>query len=351
MNLAEATKEFITTLSSPLSSNEEVNSNLQDCFNCLNQATATEIDEFMLDLFGVFGLPDVERGSLAATICGYLVEQGFSGKAILIDLIRFYESLLDKSRPFFDMFLNQVATISEDDENRDEKVNAIFQDILKDKDITSNETAYAVVALDKFYTCAVSLFSINRDNFYAAQNILKDKVAYPARYNQGCYWLDKLFSVLFDEPVVIIDIDSKAGFEGTISGIVDNYQLQHLLMASPMLNGGQPALSQEYIDIVSGYSKEYTSENVIESKWNMYSATFLDNKDEEQAVNTTTWIWSEGSPSDIPIYKGLRMILLGKPSYIRESRVQRTFRNLKANIEIDKVLTDEEIDKWLDKTD
>lgn len=348
MNLTEATDSFIEVLSSPLSSDEEVNTHLQECFTALPEATATEVDEFMLRLFSVFGLPDLERGSLAATICGYLVERGFSGKAILIDFIRFYESLLDNSRPFFDIFLAQVASVSDDDEDRDQKVNTIFQDLLHDTDIINSETAYAVAALDKFYACAISLFSVNRDNFFAARQILKEKATFPAHYNQGCYWITKLFTVCFDEPIVVIDIDKNIGFSGKINGVVDNYQLQHLLMALPALNDGEPAISEEYYAIISGNSDIQTSDNTIVSKWNMYNLELAQKENWKQKLNETdTWIWSEGTPADISLHNGYRVILLGKPSYSRESRIQRTFRNLKANIEIEKQLSGEEIKRWL----
>ena len=163
--------------------------------------------------------------------------------------------------------------------------------------------------------------------------------------------------MLFDEPVVIIDIDKKIGFKGKISGVVDNYQLQHLLMDLPLLNDGGVSISEEDLEVINGEGEQKT-ENSIECKWNMYNLELCEQSNWQRIVNNTenpsqsvdfrnTWIWGEGTPSDISIHDGYRVLLLGAPSYSRSSTIQRTFKNLKANIEIEEELSSEEIDNWL----
>lgn len=356
-NLQQATEEFIEVMSSPLSSNEEVNSHLQECFKYLSDASKGDIDLFMKRVFALSGLPNLDRASLATTICGYLVEKGFPSDAILPDLINLYDNLLNKSRIFYEMLYAEVRNIDELDEDRDAKINKIFSDLVSDKEIISTETYNAIVSLDKFYACAVSVFSINRDNFIAAKKRLGEKVAFVGAYNQGCYWIGKLFTVLFDEPVVVIDIDKKIGFKGKMNGVVDNYQLQHLLMGMPFLNDGETSISEEDLAVVNGEG-EQKAEGSIESKWNMYNLELCEQDNWQQIVNNTdnpsqsielrnTWIWGEGIPADISIHNGYRVILLGLPSYSRSSPLQRTFKNLKADIEIENELSPDEIDNWL----
>lgn len=355
-NLQKATNEFVEVMSSPLSSNEEVNSRLQECFRYLSDSNKEGVDAFMKRVMELSTLPNLDRASLATTICGYLVEKGFPSDAVLEQFIGFYENLLDKSRIFYEMFYAEIRQVDEMDEGREAKINKIFSDLIGDKETIKPETYNAVVSLDKFYACAISLFSINKDNFYTAKKRLGEKVAFVGAYNQGCYWIDKLFTVLFDEPVVVIDIDRKTGFRGKINGVVDNYQLQHLLMGLPCLNDGGTAISEEDLEVVNGTGEQKT-EHSIEGKWNMYNLELCEQDDWQQIINNeqpslstefrSTWIWNEGTPADITIHDGYRVILLGKPSYSRSTAIQRTFKNLKASIEIESELTAEEIDNWL----
>lgn len=352
-NLQHATDELIEVMSSPLSSNEDVNIHLQECFKFLPNVDEQSISIFMKKIFALSGLQNLDRASLATTICGYLVESGFPSSVIISDMINLYDSLLNKSRIFYEMLYAEIRGIDELDENRETKINKIFSDLVGDKEVISTETYNAVVSLEKFYASAISLFSINKDNLLTAKKKLADKVAFVGAYNQGCFWIDKLFSVLFDEPIVVIDIDRKIGFEGKISGAVDNYQLQHLLMSLPLLNDGKSSISDEDLLVVNGLGEQVT-DRTIESKWNMYNLELCEQLDWQNKVNGSqsvdlrnTWIWEEGIPADIPVYDDRRVILLGKPSYSRNSKVQRTFKNLKAIIEIEKELSSEEIAEWL----
>jgi len=353
-NLRQATDEFIEIMSSPLSSNDEVNSHLQKCFKYLSDADKKEVDLFMKRVFSLSGLANLERASLATTICGYLVEKGFPSEAILPDLINLYDNLLNKARIFYEMLYAEVRNIDEMDEERDAKINKIFSDLVSDKEVISTETYNSIVSLDKFYACAISLFSINKENFHIAKKRLGEKVAFVGAYNEGCYWIDKLFTVLFDEPVIVIDIDNKVGFKGKINGVVDNYQLQHLLMGIPLLNNGETAISEEDLQVVNGEGEQKTDRS-IESKWNMYNLELCEQTNWQKIIDNpsqsvelrNTWIWGEGAPKDISVHNGYRVILLGLPSYSRSSTIQRTFKNLEASIEIESKLTAEEIDSWL----
>jgi len=354
--LQKATDEFIRVMSDVLSSNEEVNSVLQPCFKALPDSDEEGINEFMKRTFSLISLPDPDRASLATTVCGYLVERGFPSYAIIDDFIAFYEGLLDKTAPFYKILFSQIEKLNVTEEERDEKIDELYSDLLNDKELINNETYNAITSLDKFYAAGISLFSINKDNFYKAKSRLKDKVDFVGNYSQGCYWFSTLFSVLFDEPVVVIDIDKKIGFTGKINGIVDNYQLQHLLMSLPMLNKGKSSISEEDLAVING-TGDQTTDRTIENKWNMYNIELCKKSDWESLINTSEptksveyrdcWIWSEGKPQDISVHNGSRVILLGQPSYSRSSRVQRTFKNLKANIKVERELSKEEIDKWL----
>lgn len=355
--LQKATEEFIRIISDPLSSNEDVNTSLQPCFRLLADSSEQDVDTFMKKTMALSNLPNIERGTLAVTVCGYLVENGFPSQAALYEFITLYDDLLNKAQPFYDILQSQINKSRFVEGERDEAINKIYSELLNDQDIVDTDTYNAVIALDKFYTCGISLFSVNEDNFEKAKSQLGKKIAFAADYSQGCFWIDKLFSVLFDEPVVVIDIDNNIGFEGKISGIVDNYQLQHLLMSLPALNNGASSINEENIAIANGTGPQ-TSENTVESKWNMYHWGLSRQTNWKSLINNKEnlslsvefrecWIWSEGAPVDIPVHNHRRVILLGSPSYSRSSRAQRTFKNLQASIVVEKELSESEIHEWL----
>lgn len=357
--LQKATDEFIRVISLPSSTKDDLNKALQECYKYLDDSTDEEILIFMKRVFDLHGLSDMERASMATVICGYLVERGFPSDSILHPLIDLYDNLLDCSRVFYELLFAEIENVKEeDDEKRDEIINKIFADLVSDRNRINQNTYNAVVGLDKFYACAISVFSISKDNFLAAKERLSDKIAFVGQYNQGCYWLNELFGVLFDEPVAVIDIDRNIGFIGKISGIVNNTQLQYLLMGIPFLNNGESAVSEEILSVFDGTGPQQLEKASAQSKWNMYNLELCKQPGWEQLINNEKnqsvarsfadcWIWGEGIPSDIHIHNGRRVILLGLPSYSRSSTIQRTFRNLKASIEIEKELVEEEIEDWL----
>ena len=361
-NIVEATNNLVEIISSNQSSDKEVNKALHLCLEYLPDSNKEEIDTFMKKIFALSSLPNIDRASYATTICGHLAEHGFPCDAIVDDVINFYDNLLDKSKPFFDLFYSKVEELEEGDEDeddedydRDSEIDALYLDLLNDEDFVSEELRNTVISLDKFYNCAIAVFSANKEYLYKGKERLQKKVAYIGNYSDGCYWLDKLFTVLFDEPVIVIDIDRKIGFSGKISGIVENFQLQHLLMSLPFLNDGKSAISEETLAVVNG-TGEQRSEKIIECKWNMYNLEVTENSEWNDFIAgksdlptdlSDTWIWSEGAPSHISVHNGYRVILLGKASYKRTSYAQRTFNSLRASIEIEKELSSEEINKWL----
>jgi hypothetical protein len=103
-------------------------------------------------------------------------------------------------------------------------------------------------------------------------------------------------------------------------------------------------------DIARGNGPQQSSDTVT-GIWNMYTwqaiAPGLALPDAGNRESTAFWIWNEGTPEDIPAFQGRRAVLLGPASYPRSWRSQRMFRSLQARLEIEHVLTKNEIGEWL----
>ena len=56
-----------------------------------------------------------------------------------------------------------------------------------------------------------------------------------------------LFEVKFNEPVLVIDLETNKGIIGRMSGVVDNFQLQLLLMLEKQLSNQEQTLVVELV--------------------------------------------------------------------------------------------------------
>jgi hypothetical protein len=169
---------------------------------------------------------------------------------------------------------------------------------------------------------------------------------------EGAEWVALLLSVLHDEPFVAIDVPAHAGITGRMSGVADNFQLHTLLMdAMPaprgLLRRRRPRVSAAAVDIARGEGPQELDETVT-GAWNLYTYEALrDGRlPETDSLDTEHWIWNEGTPADIPILDGHRVMLLGPPAYVRTWNAARAFPDLPATLD-HRTLESDEVEAWL----
>jgi hypothetical protein len=134
-------------------------------------------------------------------------------------------------------------------------------------------------------------------------------------------------AVLDDEPVVALDRATGAGFALRISGIGDNFQL-HTLLADALIGRG----------LVAGEAP--SAEAVAKCR------------DQAGMVHTTgsfnlvgadgEWIWNEGTPSDIPVVDGVRVVVLDPPPYQRSWPAGRFFPGMTGELVYERALAPQE---------
>jgi hypothetical protein len=78
-----------------------------------------------------------------------------------------------------------------------------------------------------------------------------------------------MLSVLDAEPILVIEPATRQGITGRMSGVVDNFQLNMLLMdIFPRINSA-PRISREAADIARGIGPQ-ESDEVITGAWNLH---------------------------------------------------------------------------------
>lgn len=351
-SLADAKAELIENISEE-SSNRHVADSFNHCLDFLTDAPKEEVDSFANSILELTDTLPVAQAALALSICTSLIERGYRNEDFIEKIVDLYSKSLKDGMPFFVLLNKEVKKGEEGDSEIDVDVDTLYTELLKDRSLISESVATAVLKVEHFSQYMISILSIDSSLLDKYKSKLKDDIFFIKDYIQACYWVNRLFNMLFSEPVLVIDVDNHLGIEAIMSGVSDNFQLQHLLMGIPELNN-QKAISDQDLAVVNG-TGIHISNSIVESKWNMYNREIIDQEDwQDIKVGPAKthelqdfWIWGEGTPLEISVHNGRRVILLGRSSYKRQSRIQRVFKNMKASIEVEKVLTDEEINSWL----
>jgi hypothetical protein len=61
-----------------------------------------------------------------------------------------------------------------------------------------------------------------------------------------------------------------------------------------------------------------------------------------------TWIWNEGTPSDIPVIGKVRVLVLDPPQYERTWSAGRFFPGIPAGLTLVRTLTPDEVELWFE---
>ncbi|GIG84079.1 hypothetical protein [Planotetraspora kaengkrachanensis] len=146
------------------------------------------------------------------------------------------------------------------------------------------------------------------------------------------YWLHGLLQVVDDEPLLVLDRLGERGYEVTISGIGDNFQLHTLLAAAligdpaaGLIPGERPAPTW----IAAATTGEMQPAGGISGQFNLVDAT-------------GEWIWNEGRPADIPFAEGRRVVVLDPPPYPRSWNAGRAYPLMEPALTVDRILSPDE---------
>jgi hypothetical protein len=317
----------------------------------LSQASQDVVRETISDLAAALALDNLTHsGRVAMIICG-LSHQGYDLTPTIAPLINKLDYLLTASGRVL-VAAELASGAASDDPDNAELIDRMLTEISASSPVESA----AWDALEEFfYLPGVTLFCHHLQARVAAQP-LRELTKPIEHYHSGAHWLDRILSVLSNEPILVIEPSTKLGFTGKMSGISGNFQLHTLLMdIFPHQHPWQirRRVSKKAVDIAMGKGAQCDPRNTIVGTWNMYDWQAIQPNlklpDPANYEHTHNWIWGEGCPADIPVFSGFRVILLVTPSYKRGFGAQRDFANLPANITRDRLLNREEVTAWLSR--
>ncbi|GLZ80219.1 hypothetical protein Afil01_50260 [Actinorhabdospora filicis] len=195
-------------------------------------------------------------------------------------------------------------------------------------------------ALGMWQMPALSLLQLDAEARRAFPRELAEACADLAEEWPDLEWIAGLLAVLDDEPLLVLHRPSGRGYEVTIGGLGDNFQLHTLLagaLSGPEAEGllGDLNVDPRWIAAASDGPEE-TFGGSAEGRFNPVDAY-------------GKWIWNEGVPADIPFFEGRRVVVLDPPAYGRSWSNNRRYPQMRGVLRLDRVLPRAEAATWLAK--
>jgi hypothetical protein len=343
-------QQLMATLEQPQATEAQLQTAANNFYNSLDIASTEEIQSAVATLATALDFDNLTHAGQAAMVIGALIHQGFDptpASEPLIARLDYLLTMCGRMVAAVELELDKTAgSIDREEEN-------LFERTLCQLAPTRQIEMEAWQALAEFfYLPGVELFCSNAQARRAGV-YLRDTTKQIAHYHSGAYWLDRVLSVLFEEPILVIEPNTQLGFEGKMSGVADNFQLHTLLM--DIFPHKQPwnirrRVARQAVEIAQGKGAQ-SGDTAIVGTWNLYNwyAVGADLKlpDLSDRSSSQYWIWGEGCPEEIAVFSGFRVILLGAPSYSRSFGSQRAFASLPAQITCDRFLNRAEVAAWL----
>ncbi|WP_225726096.1 MULTISPECIES: hypothetical protein [unclassified Nocardia] len=138
--------------------------------------------------------------------------------------------------------------------------------------------------------------------------------------------------VLDDEPLIVLHRATGTGYRMRISGMGDNFQL-HTLVADALINGGH--VTGEYAPSAEAVAACLDAEGMVPTigSFLMYSPD-------------GNRVWNEGTPADIPLTDGMRVLVLDPAPYPHHWPAGRFFPNMLGELTLTEVLDAAETARW-----
>jgi hypothetical protein len=316
-------------------------------------ATAVESAKALTKLSEGLELPDTRDAEIAARVLGAMIEAGHDPRPARDPMLACLRRVLPLCTELADVVRPQVGEpppgMSE--YAASSWVSRRANEALRRQATKMPEASEAWERLQAIWPGAIALLSADPEGRAEAVDMLPAAEALQD-VHEAAGWLAALLNVVHAAPFVAIEPATGTGIVGLMSGIVDNFQLNVLLMEAVPWTGSR-RVSRAAAATARGEGPQQTKEQ-IEGYWDLYSYAALgpdgtlpetlgagDEPDE-------TLIWDEGMPAHIPVLDSHHVILLTETIYERRWRAQRMFANLPATLDCE-VLDAESVADWLER--
>ena len=349
-DLVPTARELLEALGSNTWTDGRADRLTQTLGQSMGRATPAESREALAMLASGLNALEPEPAGVASRIVGAMIEAGHDPQPARAAMLGALQTTLPLCASMVD---EARAEVGEPDPELDLNDDAIDEWLADQHAHALNEVAgrrpsalEAWQRLHEIWPGAIALLSVDPPARAEAGDLAEVAEKIEEVHEAGG-WLRAMLTVLDEEPYVAIEPATRTGIVGRMSGIVENFQLNTLLMDE--FPRDEPRVSKNAVAVARGSGPQQIDETVT-GVWNLYSYGALlpggelaDAADRDYA---DTWIWNEGMPADIPVLDDHRVILLGPASYERTWPAQRMFLKLPARLTAE-LLSESELDAWL----
>ena len=316
-------------------------------------ATPEESAAALLKLSEGLELPDTHYAEIAARVLGAMIEAGHDPRPVRAPMLAVLRRVLPLCVELAEVVRPQVG---EPPPGMSEYAAANWvsrraNEALRRQASEMPAASEAWERLQAIWPGAIAQLCADPEGRAEAADLLPEAAALQD-VHEAAGWLAALLHVVNAAPFVAIEPATGTGIVGLMSGVVDNFQLNVLLMEALPWSGSR-RVSRAAAATARGEGPQQTKENV-DGVWDLYSyaalgpgGTLPEPSGEDEPPDETL-IWDEGMPADIPELDGHRVILLAPTAYERSWRAQRMFANLPAALERE-VLDADAVAEWLER--
>ncbi len=316
----------------------------------IGRASPAESRQAMATLASGLNSLDPEPAGVASRVVGAMIEAGHDPRPARAAMLGALQQTLPVCADIADEARAEVGEPPEqlDEDEAEEWLAERGAQALNEAAGRRPAAATAWQRLHEVWPGAIALFSVDPEARAEAQELapIAERIE---DVHEAAGWLRAMLSVLHDEPYVAIEPATRSGIIGRMSGIVENFQLNTLLMDE--FPRDEPRVSKAAVAVARGEGPQQIDETVT-GGWNLFTFEALqpggELPDPADMSLSHTWIWNEGMPADIPVLDGHRVILLGPASYSRQWQAQRMFLKLPARLTAD-LLGEDAVAQWLEK--
>ncbi|WP_381558375.1 hypothetical protein [Streptomyces eurythermus] len=299
----------------------------QDLHRYFGEADEQEFREAGPRLAAVLDeMPPAPRATVAVLV-GACVERGADPTACAPHVLAGLTGALDDARAFCDRW---AATGGGD--FPDPQAEEPAEDLL---DRVDPDLAVAWLTLHHWEMAAVAVLNhaVVRTALDAATRTRLLRTLRSVEEDSGHDFKCLAYALLvLDEPLVVLHRPTGTGYALRMTGIGDNFQL-HTLLADVLIGGGhlpgRPPSAEE-----AAVCRDRPGQVDTTGSFNLVTPS-------------GDWVWNEGTPSDIPVVDGVRLLVLDPPPYERSWPAGRFFPHMKGDLVLERVLERDEAGRLL----
>jgi hypothetical protein len=320
-------------------------------------ATPEDLDASVEQLAAALEVDDVEVAGCAAALCGRLVGLGAWPDSLARPLLKRLPEVIVAAVRFeqrchaeADAASREAAAVASGGaEVGGRRVPVRVMQAVAAADAAA---AGAWRALESWCLVAITLLTHHTAYLRQAKVCGRLRAAVEQLAASGTRFLDLLLRTLEDERLLVLYPPQRCGFWVRLRHVVDNFQL-HVLLAHELcgeagLPGKRP--SPEAVAVMRGDGPQHLPAERSKGVFNLYQWTVLQrNGSLPSYPQREHWVWNQGTPADIGLWVGTRVLVLGPPLYERSWETARVFDALGAEVELVDTLTPREAKGWLKK--